>query len=88
MGCMSTDFLGLPRYMRDICALQNIAGVEEAVSHWPGKILQTWTYMCGKQGYLHDLENMMYKSYCAKHNQHVKHANARGVWGHAPPGNF
>ena len=37
--------------------------------------------MCGKQGYLQDLENMMCKSYCAKHNQH---ANARGVWGHAP----
>ena len=29
------------------------------------QILQTWTYMCGKQGYLQDLENMMYKSYCA-----------------------
>ena len=40
--------------------------------------------MCGKQGYLQDLENMMYKSYCAKHNQHAKHANARGVWGYAP----
>ena len=23
--------------------------------------------------------------YCAKHNQHAKHATARGVWGHAPP---
>ena len=22
--------------------------------------------------------------YCAKHNQHGKHATARGVWGHAP----
>ena len=29
------------------------------------QILQTWTYMCGKQGYPQDLENMMYKSYCA-----------------------
>ena len=25
---------------------------------------------------------------CAKHTQHVKHAKARGVWGHAPPGKF
>ena len=41
--------------------------------------------MCGKQGYLQDLENMIYKFYCAKHNQHAKHANARGVWGHASP---
>ena len=41
--------------------------------------------MCGKQGYLQDLENLMYKClYCAKHNQHAKHANAREVWGHAP----
>ena len=48
------------------------------------QILQTWTYMCGKQGYLQDLKNLKYKSYCAKHNQHAKHANARGVWGHAP----
>ena len=23
--------------------------------------------------------------HCAKHNQHAQHANARGVWGHAPP---
>ena len=34
--------------------------------------------------YLQDLENLMYKSYCAKHNQHAKHANSRGVWGHYP----
>ena len=26
--------------------------------------------------------------YCAQHNEHVKHANARGVWGHASPGKF
>ena len=26
--------------------------------------------------------------YCAQHNEHAKHANARGVWGHAPPGKF
>ena len=26
--------------------------------------------------------------HCAKHNQHAYHANARGVWGHAPPGKF
>ena len=25
---------------------------------------------------------------CAKHNQHAKHANARGVWGHVPQENF
>jgi len=25
---------------------------------------------------------------CAEHNQHTKHAIARGVWGHAPPGKF
>ena len=30
----------------------------------------------------------MYKFYCAKHNQHVKHINTRGVWGHAPPRKF
>jgi len=24
----------------------------------------------------------------AKHTQHAKHAPSRGVWGHAPPGNF
>ena len=51
------------------------------------QVLQTWTYMCGKQGYLQDLENMMYKSYCAKHNQHAKHANARGSGG-MPPRKF
>jgi len=27
-------------------------------------------------------------TYCAKHNQHAKHAKAREVWGHAPPGKF
>ena len=27
-------------------------------------------------------------NYCAKHNQHAKHANARGVWGYAPSGKF
>ena len=26
--------------------------------------------------------------YCAKHNQHAKHANARGVWEHAHKENF
>ena len=26
--------------------------------------------------------------YCVQHNEHAKHANARGVWGHAPPGKF
>ena len=31
-----------------------------------------------------ELGVQMYKSYCAKHNQHVKYANTRGVWGHAP----
>ena len=25
--------------------------------------------------------------YCV-HNEHTKHANARGVWRHAPPGKF
>ena len=25
---------------------------------------------------------------CAKHNQHAKHAKARGVWGHVPQENF
>jgi len=30
----------------------------------------------------------MIVSYCAKHNQYVKHVNARGIWGHAPQGNF
>ena len=24
-------------------------------------------------------------SKCAKHTQHAKHANFKGVWGHAPP---
>ena len=40
--------------------------------------------MCGKQSYLQDLKNLMYKSYCAKHNQHAKHANARGSGGMPP----
>ena len=39
--------------------------------------------MCGKQGF-RESGVQMYKSYCVKHNQHAKHANARGVWGHAP----
>ena len=26
--------------------------------------------------------------HCAQHNEHAKHANTRGVWGHAPPGKF
>ena len=26
--------------------------------------------------------------YYAQHNEHAKHANARAVWGHAPPGKF
>ena len=27
-------------------------------------------------------------SRCAKHTKHAKHANSRGVWGHAPKENF
>jgi len=27
-------------------------------------------------------------TYCVKHNQHAKHAKARGVWGHAPQENL
>jgi len=27
-------------------------------------------------------------TWCAKHTQHAKHAPSRGVWRHAPPGNF
>ena len=30
------------------------------------QILQAWTYMCGKQGYLQDLENLMYKCLLCK----------------------
>ena len=26
--------------------------------------------------------------YCAQYNEHAKHANARGVWGHAPQENL
>ena len=26
--------------------------------------------------------------YCVQHNEHAKHANARGVWGHAPQENL
>ena len=39
--------------------------------------------MCGKQGF-REPGVQMYKSYCAKHNQH---ANARESGG-MPPGNF
>ena len=28
-------------------------------------------------------EHRLHRPYCGKHNQHVNHANARGVWGHA-----
>ena len=63
-------------------------GVEEAVSDWSGKFFKHGHTRMEAGLYLQDLENLMYKSYCAKHNQHAKHANSRGVWGHAPPGNF
>ena len=31
---------------------------------------------------------VMIMCYCAKHNQHAQHANAKGVWGHAPKQNL
>jgi len=30
----------------------------------------------------------MYITWCVRHTQHAKHAPSRGVWEHAPPGNF
>ena len=41
---------------------KDVAGVEEAVSHWSGKSFKHGhSYMCGKQGYLQDLENLVYR---------------------------
>ena len=52
-----------------------------------------FTACCYSQGRRKQLligpaKGMAIKENCAKHTQHAKHANARGVWGHAPPGNF
>ena len=65
-----------------------ITGVEEAILHWSGKSFKHELYMCGKQDHLQNLENLVYecsyRPYCAKHNQHAKHANARGSGGMPP----
>ena len=41
-----------------------------------------------KQLLIGPAKGMAVKEKCVKHTQHAKHANTRGVWGHAPPGNF
>ena len=62
--------------------------MEEAVSHWSGKSFKhghiyIYIYMatCVKRlptGF-REPGVQMYKFYCAKHNQHAKHINTRGV---------
>ena len=67
-------------------------GVEEAVSHWSGKSFK-YGHTCVESRDIYiptgfrEPGVQMYKSYCEKHNQHAKHANARGAWG-MPPRKF
>ena len=47
-----------------------------------------WSSQLHDQPKSHVRSLYSYSLCCAKHNQHAKHAKARGVWGHAPPGKF